>query len=152
MAAIHAYYVRDTLVTFTTDEKPLRLWLEDISAGAPVFVAEQDGAVLGYGTFGPFRSGPGYARTAEHSVYLAPGAAGRGAGRALLEAVEAAAEAAGIRVMVAGISGANPGAVTFHRRCGYRETGRMPGVGRKMGRWLDLVLMQKNLPQGGDPD
>lgn len=148
-ARIHGHYVRDTLATFTTEEKPVDRWQEDILAG-PFFVAEEGGTVLGFGTYGRFRSGPGYAQTAEHSVYLAPGAGGRGAGRALLAAVEKAAQEAGIRVMVAGISGANPAAVGFHRRLGYRETGRMPGVGVKFGRHLDLVLMQKNLPQGGN--
>ncbi len=151
LAGIHRYYVRETLVTFTTEEKPLKHWQEGLRNGPPVFLAVAAGKVLGYGTYGAFRAGPGYARTAEHSVYLAPGETGRGAGRRLLAAVEAAAAAAGIEVMVAGISGANPEAVAFHARLGYRETGRLVKVGQKAGRRLDLVLMQKNLPQGGDP-
>ncbi len=152
LAAIHGHYVRDTLVTFTTEVKSTGDWRGEICGATPVFVAEEAGKVLGYGTFSAFRAGPGYAATAEHSVYLAKGCAGRGIGRALMNAVERAAAEAGIDVLIAGISGANPDAVSFHKHLGYVQTGRLEKVGRKQGQKLDLVLMQKNLPPHGDLD
>ena len=62
-----------------------------------------------------------------------------------MAALEDAARAEGVHVLIAGISSANPGAIVFHTALGFAEVGRMPEVGRKQGQWLDLVLMQKIL-------
>jgi phosphinothricin acetyltransferase len=70
---------------------------------------------------------------------------GRGVGRALLDALIEHARAAGKRVMVAGIDGENVRSIAFHARLGFVEVARMPGVGEKLGRRLDLVLMQRAL-------
>lgn len=138
--------IRDTLATFTTLEKtPVDILAMLEARPGAFFVAEERGALSGFVTFGPFRSGPGYAATCEHSVIVDPKAQGRGVGHDLMAQAEAAARALGQHVMVAAISGANPGAVRFHHARGFRETGRMPQVGRKAGQWLDLVLMQKTL-------
>ncbi len=138
--------VRDTLVTFTTEERSVDRVFNDIKdKSGRFFVADQGGTVVGFATYGPFRNGPGYAATSEHSVLLAPEARGRGVGRALMEALQDAALRNGVHVLVAGISSANPGAVLFHKALGFREVGRMPEVGRKWDQWLDLILMQKNL-------
>ena len=138
--------IRNTMSTFTNREKTVAEVTELLAArdGAS-FVAELHGRVVGFVTFGPFRSGPGYAATVEHSVVLDGDAQGQGVGRALMAAAENAALGMGHHVMVAGISGENPGAQTFHARLGFQEVGRMPEVGRKAGRWLDLILMQKIL-------
>ncbi len=81
----------------------------------------------------------------EHMIVLAPTPRGRGIGRTLLAAIEDHARTAGAPVMVAAISGENMAAIGFHRALGHVETGCMPELGRKFGRWLDLVLMQKRL-------
>ncbi len=148
ISALYCQVVQTSLATFTTSGKSLAQWEEVLRGGAPVLVAEENGQVLGYATYGSFRGGPGYQATAEHSIYLDAAAQGRGIGRALLLALEGHAAEAGRRVMVAAISGANPGAMQFHAACGYVETARMPQVGQKWGQWLDLVLMQKNLQPG----
>jgi L-amino acid N-acyltransferase len=112
--------------------------------GQATFVAAQ-GQVTGFATYAQFRAGTGYARAMEHTIHLDPAAQGRGLGRALMAAIEDHAARAGARVMVAAVAGENTGGVAFHARLGYREVGRMPGVGHKFGRDMDLILMQKRL-------
>ncbi|CUJ85940.1 N-acyltransferase YncA [Ruegeria denitrificans] len=136
--------IKDTLVTFTTDERSNESIAKDIEArGRGYLVAEQEKQVLGFATISPFRSGPGYAQCRELTIHLTPDAQGQGAGRALIAALESDARKDGVHVLVAGISSANPGAVAFHTALGFEQVGRMPEVGRKWGKWLDLVLMQK---------
>jgi len=138
--------IRETSVTFTTVEKTADSLAGDMAARGLAFqVIEEQGVVLGFASYGGFRSGPGYARTAEHTVILAQAARGRGLGRALMTRLEDVARAADLHVLVAGVSGENASAIAFHRAIGYSEVARMPEVGRKFGRWLDLVLLQKTL-------
>lgn len=149
IADIWNLYIRGTTVTFTTAEKSPSDITDYIEArqsgGMTVVVAEDDGALAGFAAASVFRSGPGYDHTRETSVMLADGLSGRGTGSALMTAVETHAKDAGIGVLVAGISGDNDRAIGFHMRLGFQQVGLMPGVGRKFGRQLDLVLMQKLL-------
>ncbi|MDU8926643.1 GNAT family N-acetyltransferase [Alisedimentitalea sp. MJ-SS2] len=146
IAAIWNPIIAETTATFTTEQKDEAVLAELIADRGEAFVvADEGGFVLGFATYGPFRGGPGYAATAEHSVMLAKEARGRGVGRALLSRLEVIAQKNGIHVMIAGISGENEGAIAFHHRMGFAETARMPEVGRKFGHWLDLVCMQKIL-------
>ena len=109
----------------------------------PILVAEEDAVVVGYGSFGDFRPFEGYRFTVEHSVYVAEGVRRRGIASSLLTALEERARAMGKHVMVGGIAADNEASLSLHERIGFVETGRMPEVGFKFGRWLDLVLMQK---------
>jgi phosphinothricin acetyltransferase len=141
--------IRDTLVTFTdlekTPEAVAALLAERRAAGHAFLVAEENGEVLGFATFGQFRGGPGYRHSFEHTILVASEARGRGLGRALIAALEEAARAAGGHVLLAGVSAANREGIAFHIALGYREAARLSEVGRKFGRWLDLVLMEKRL-------
>jgi phosphinothricin acetyltransferase len=83
--------------------------------------------------------------TASWTVYVGAGARGRGLGRALVQALFPLALDLGKSVMIGGIDASNAASLAMHTALGFRETGRMPGVGRKFGRTLDLVLMQKQL-------
>lgn len=121
-------------------------WQARTGAGYPVLVAEAgDGAVVGYASFGDFRPFDGYRHTVEHSVYVAGTSRGHGIGARLVTALEPRARALGKHVMIGGIEAGNTASLALHRRLGFVETGRLPEVGRKFDRWLDLVFMQKAL-------
>ena len=145
IAALWNRMIRDTLFTFTTEEKTAEGITALIAARPDAFWVAREDKLSGFVTYGPFRAGPGYAATVEHSILLDKAARGQGLGRLLMQRAETAAAEQGAHVMVAGISGANPGAVKFHAALGFRESGHMAEVGRKNGRWLDLILMQKTL-------
>jgi phosphinothricin acetyltransferase len=120
--------------------------------GHPVLVADDAGVVVGYAAYGDFRGAgkwPGYRYTVEHTIHVREDQWGRGVGRALLVELTERALDAGMHVMVAAIDGDNVASIEFHRRLGFVEVARMPEVGHKFGRWLDLVLMQRVLDPGG---
>jgi L-amino acid N-acyltransferase YncA len=117
--------------------------------GFPYLVAESDGAVLGYAYAGPYRPRPAYRFSVENSVYVAPEAHRRGVGRALLERLIAEAQARGFRQMIAVIGDSDQAAsIALHRAAGFRFVGTIAAVGFKHGRWLDSVLMQRELGSG----
>jgi phosphinothricin acetyltransferase len=141
IAAIWNAMIADTLFTYTTEPKTEGAIAEMIET-RPVFVLADQ---TGFATYGPFRSGPGYAATVEHSILLDTSAQGRGQGRALMQTLMKHARGQEHHVMVAGISSANPNAVAFHAALGFETVAQMPEVGRKNDQWLDLILMQKLL-------
>ena len=100
----------------------------------------------GYTCWSTFRGGhrfPGYRHTAELTVHVDERRHGQGVGRALLEALIAEAPRRDIHVLVAAVDADNAGSIAFHRSLGFAEVARMPEVGRKFDRWLDLVLLQR---------
>jgi phosphinothricin acetyltransferase len=117
--------------------------------GLPYLVAEDGGRVLGFAYAGPFRPRAAYRYTLEDSVYVAPDAAGRGVGRAVLSAVIEACEALGVRQLMAviGDSG-NAASIAVHRACGFELKAVLPALGFKAGRWVDVVWMQRSLNGG----
>jgi phosphinothricin acetyltransferase len=120
-------------------------WRGRTEAGLPVLVAVEANQVLGYASYGPFRAFDGYRQTVEQSVYVAEWARRRGVAAALLAALEAEARRARMHVIVGGIAADNEASLALHRKLGFVESARMPEVGQKFGRWLDLVFMQKML-------
>ena len=122
-------------------------WLTSkLESEYPILLAKtEDGEVLGYGTYGPFRAREGYRITVEHSVHVNENHQGQGIGSMLLDALITHARAAGYKVMVGAIDGGNERSLLFHSKHGFAETGRMPGVATKGGELLDLVFMQLKL-------
>lgn len=149
IAEIWNHNIRHTANTFTTDLKTIDSLCDVITQrekeGKAFFVAELNGHIAGFATYFQFRSGPGYAHTAEHSLMLAEGLQGRGIGRALMEELEQHARAAGIHSLIAGVSGENSSGAAFHKSIGYSQIAVLPEVGYKFGRWMDLVVFQKLL-------
>lgn len=152
VAAIYAYHVANGSASFDTaprSESEIAAKIAECGErGWPFLVAGQDGAVIGYAYATPFRDRPGYASTCENSIYVAPSHIGQGVGRALLASLIEAAEHAGFRQMIAVIGGAEPASVRLHASAGFVEAGRMRSVGRKFGRWLDTLYMQRQLGPG----
>ncbi len=112
----------------------------------PVLVAETAGNVVGFTAYASFRGSgkwPGYRHTVEHTIHVDEDHWGRGIGRTLLEALVDRARDQDIHAMVAAIDSGNTESIAFHERLGFTTVARMPEVGRKFDRWLDLVLMQR---------
>lgn len=137
--------IRDTTITFTTLEKTPADIHRMRDSQNPFLVATRETQVLGFTTYGPFRAGPGYASTMELSINLGASARGQGIGSGLLQVLEAEAKTNAITALIAGVSGSNPLAISFHETNGYTRVGTLPQVGQKFGQRLDLVLLQKLL-------
>ncbi|MDO9062539.1 MAG: N-acetyltransferase family protein [Bradyrhizobium sp.] len=121
-----------------------------MQGGFPYFAAALEGRVVGYAYAGAYRPRPAYRFTVENSVYLRPDIHRRGIGLQLLRRLIAECEARGYRQMIAVIGdSANTGSIGVHRKCGFQMIGTHPNVGFKFGRWLDTVMMQLALGDGG---
>jgi L-amino acid N-acyltransferase YncA len=119
--------------------------------GFPFLTAQIGDRIAGYAYAGPYRPRPAYRFTVENSIYLDPAAHRRGIGAALMRELVAQCEARGYRQMIAVIGdSANAGSVGLHRALGFAMIGTHPKVGLKFGRWLDTVMMQRALGDGGD--
>jgi phosphinothricin acetyltransferase len=153
ITAIYAHAVRHSAASFEIEPPDLTEMANRrdavLALGWPYLVAEQAGQVLGYAYASPFRSRHAYRFTVEDSIYLHPGAQGRGVGRALLAELIARCQAAGARQMLAVIGDAgNAASVALHRAAGFADAGVLHAVGRKFDRWVDVVLMQRALGAG----
>jgi L-amino acid N-acyltransferase YncA len=155
VAAIYAHHVRHGTATFDTEPPACAEWqakLVDIRArGWPMIVADRDAEVVGYAYATQFRDRPAYAGTCENSIYVAPDALGGGIGTALLGALLDRASQAGFEQMIAVIGGGEPASVALHARLGFVHAGRMRNVGRKFGRLLDTIYMQRALRPSESP-
>ena len=155
VAAIFAHYVATSLATFEEVAPTAPDWrrrLDDLTRRSlPFLVADADGggSVCGFAYASPWRPKPAYRYTVEDTVYLSPGHTGRGIGSALLGGLLAGCVSAGARQVIAVIADTGSDAsAALHRRFGFTQAGRLSGVGRKHGRWIDTVLMQKDLGSG----
>lgn len=126
----------------------LARWRAVAAGGYPYLVAVRDGRVAGFAYASAYRPRPGYRYTVEDSVYVAQDTRRSGVGHALLGALVDACAQRGFRQMVAVIGGADPASARLHAAHGFVEVGRLPGLGRKFGRWLDSLLMQRALGDG----
>lgn len=156
IASVQAIYSHAVLTgsgTFEYDPPPLAemltRWRSVAGYGLPYLVAELGGEVAGYGACTPFRPRTGYRFTVEDSIYVDERFQRRGVASALLAALIARAEAAGLRQMVAVIGdSANLGSVALHRRAGFEDAGGFRSVGFKHDRWMNIVFMQRALGPG----
>jgi phosphinothricin acetyltransferase len=108
-----------------------------------VATTDDTGELLGWAAAGPVSSRGAYAGVVEHSVYVAPGARGRGVGGALLRALIGSTEAAGIWTIQSGIFPENTASLHLHEREGFRVVGIRERIGHLNGRWRDVVLVER---------
>jgi len=151
--AIYRHHVLHGLASF--EEEPpdeaelLRRHAEVQARDLPYLVAHDADRLVGYAYAAPFRPRAAYRFTVEDSIYLAPDALGRGIGRLLLSALIERCTARGMRRMIAviGDSG-NLASIGVHRALGFSPPAVLEGVGFKLGRWVDVVMMQRALGPG----
>ncbi len=153
ITAIYAHHVLHGLASFELEPPSLaemQARHEKIVAGGyPYLVAVDGNTLLGYAYASQYRPRPAYRFTVEDSIYVAPGQAGRGVGKALLTQVIAECEARGFRQMLAVIGdSANAASIGVHRACGFELKCTLDAFGFKFGRWVDSVLMQRALGEG----
>lgn len=153
IAALYDREVREGVATYEYDppgaEEMRRRWRATADARHPYLIAETDGRFAGYAYASAYRGRAGYRWTVESTVYVEHALHGRGIGRALMEALIARCTAIGHRQMVAVIGDRANGASTrLHERLGFAVVGVFPGLGRKHGRWLDVVQLQRALGDG----
>jgi phosphinothricin acetyltransferase len=150
---IYADAVRHGTASFEIDPpsktEMARRFDELVSGGHPYLVADLAGAVIGYAYAGPYRARPAYRFSVEDSIYVDARAQRRGVGRALLAWLIAESENRGFRQMIAVIGDSvQIASIELHRAAGFRMVGTLTDVGYKHGRWLDSVLMQRELGLG----
>lgn len=132
------------LVPRTLDEQVD--WIAGHSGAHPAIVAtDEAGEVVGFGSLSPFRDRPAYATTVEDSVYVRRDRRGQGIGRLLLDELLRLAREHGFHSVMARIVGNHEASIALHRACGFDLVGTEREVGRKLGRWLDVVEMQRML-------
>lgn len=148
---IYNHFVSNSVVTLDERESSIPYWRDKFALltklDLPFLVAVSPaGSVLGYALAQPWAGKNAYKYTVEDSIYLGPGAGGKGLGAVLLQALVDACEQRGIREMVAVISDSKADAsMRLHARLGFVEAGRMGRVGHKFGRDLGTVYMKKAL-------
>ncbi|QEW06042.1 GNAT family N-acetyltransferase [Nitrincola iocasae] len=137
--ALYEYQPRDrqTIDRWFADKQQLNL---------PVIGAlDEHGQLMGFASYGRFRPFPAFNTTVEHSIYLHPDYRGRGIGKVLLLALIERAQSQQYHCMIGAIDADNAASIALHQALGFQETGRLPQVGYKFDRWLDLVFYQKQL-------
>jgi L-amino acid N-acyltransferase len=148
LAIYNEVILNSTAVYFETpvDLANRQAWFEGRRrAGYPVLVAAEGNEVLGFGSFGDWRPSPGYAATVEHTVHIRADRRGQGNGRAMVASLIELAAAAGKHVILGGIDADNAASIGLHRSLGFQQAALHREVGRKFGRWLDLVFMERRL-------
>jgi phosphinothricin acetyltransferase len=144
------YNLEVTTSTATFDLVPRsledqRAWQAERSGARAVVVAELDGEVCGFASLSAWRDRPAYATTVEDSVYVHRSHQGKGVGRALLDELVRTATAHGFHACMARIVGGHEASIALHAGAGFEVVGTEREVGRKFGRWLDVVVMERLL-------
>jgi phosphinothricin acetyltransferase len=146
IAAIYNEGIADRIATFETEPRTaeqLAKQLADKGDRFPTIVVERDGQIVAWAGAGAYRARPAYAGVAEHSVYVARGARGTGAGKAALEALCETYAGRGFWKIVSRIFPENTASLALHERCGFRVVGVYQRHGKLEGQWRDCVIVER---------
>jgi L-amino acid N-acyltransferase len=146
---IYNLEVAESTVTFDLVPRSLEdqlEWLDEHSGGHPAIVAvDEAGVLMGFGSLSPYKERPAYRPTVEDSIYVHRDQRGSGVGRLLLAELVRLAQTYGYHSVVARIVGGHDASISLHAAYGFELVGVEKEVGRKLGRWLDVVIMQRML-------
>jgi L-amino acid N-acyltransferase YncA len=149
ISAITNHYIRTSTAIWRDDEETLdeRLaWLAvHVAPHVAIVVEDAAGTVVGWGSLSPFHARSGWRFTAENSIYLRADHCGRGLGGRILARLLDDAQAGGLHVVIAAISGDQAASLALHRRHGFTEAGRLREAGLKFGRRLDAVYLERRI-------
>lgn len=154
IAAIYAPYVLTGTISFEVEAPDAGVIAARMAAAGdlyPWLVAEEDGTVLAYAYASPFNARGAYRWAVETTIYVAEGGQRRGLGRRLYAALLDGLAAQGFTQAIGRISLPNPGSLALHAALGFAEVGVQKDIGWKAGRWVDVVLWQRALGDGGAP-
>src|SRR5262249_12131277 len=150
IAAIYNEGIAERIATFETEPRTaeqIAMQLRDKGDRFPTIVAEHDGRIVAWAGAGPYRARPAYAGVAEHSVYVARPARGKGAGRVVLNALVRAYPQRGFWKIVSRIFPENTASLALHERCGFRVVGTYERHGKLEGEWRDCVIVERLLDE-----
>ncbi|MEV6641648.1 N-acetyltransferase family protein [Amycolatopsis sp. NPDC051371] len=146
IAAVFAPYATGSVVTFETTPPTPDQWHAKVRESDLPFLVLAGTKVRGFALAAPWRPKPAYRHTVETTIYLAPEAAGRGHGRRLLdELLKQCADAGARQAIAVVVDSGSPASRNLHRAAGFIDAGVLRRVGFKHGRWLDTLLMQREL-------
>lgn len=143
---IYTPYVRDTTATFdeaVPDRTALQVWLSDPLH--PVLLAHEDDEVVGFAGTHVHNPRSAYRWALNLGVYCRQGATRRGIGSGLYGRLLPVLSRMGYRRAIAGVTQPNKASMALHRRHCFREAARYERIGYKLGRWLDVIWMQRDL-------
>jgi len=148
IAAIYNQGIEERIATFEIEPRTLDQIAKQLAEKGdrfPTVVAEHHGEVIAWASAGAYRSRPAYAGVAEHSVYVARSARGKGAGRVALDALCRAYAERGFWKLVSRIFPENTASLALHERCGFRVVGVYKRHGKLEGVWRDCVIVERLL-------
>lgn len=152
MTALYNRFVETTIVNF--DVAPFTVevrgaWFAQFGVRGRyrLFAGELDGGFAGYAGSMRHKEKRAYETTVETTIYVDPRFARRGVGRALYQALFAALDGEDVHSAVAGVALPNEASVRLHQSFGFEEIGVFREVGRKFGRYHDVLWMQRVRPQ-----
>ena len=149
---IYNHEVRNSTATFdlverTTEEQ--EEWLTERSGAFSVLVAEMSNKILGFASLSPYKSRAAYRTTVEDSIYINEEFRNQGIAGELLFHLLEVAKSSGFHAVIARIGGANEASIALHQRFDFEIVGTEKEIGRKFGKWQDVVVMQRIINAGG---
>jgi len=149
---IYNHEVRNSTATFDLVERTTQQqeeWLDERSGAFSVLVAEMGSKILGFASLSPYKARAAYRTTVEDSIYINEEFRNQGIAGELLSHLLEVAESSGFHAVIARIGGANEASIHLHQRFGFEIVGTEKEIGRKFGKWQDVVVMQTIINASG---